>query len=153
MYIYLQFDLSWWHPQKIKERLGLLGLIKYRRRPSYYRPYRILLTSPALGLESILLKWCRRNIRSMTKTKKDQTVGVKKIKQRYPMTRGELRLLVKEMNMFLPESLQEPEGWKIIIHGYTQGLTEFCGLYARGLTECSLVIREKAFPLEDVLWY
>ena len=141
MFIYLQLDLNWWHPQKIKERLGLLGLVKYRRRPFYCRPLRMLLTSPAQEPDSDWLQWCRGNIRSMAKMKKDQTAIVKKTEQCYPVTQTELGLLVKERNKFLRTSQREPERWKETVRG----------LHALGLTECSLVIREKAFPLED-LW-
>ena len=72
--------------------------------------------------------------------KKDQTASVKKTEQCYPVTRGELRLLEKEMGMFLQASLKEPERWKETIRS----------LSVRGFTECSIVMREKAFPLEDV---
>ena len=72
MFIYLQFDLSWRHPQKIKERLGLLGLVKYRRRPFYYRPFRTLLTSPSHEPDSDWLQWCLGNIRSMAKNWKSE---------------------------------------------------------------------------------
>ena len=141
MYIYLQFDLNWWHPQKIKERLGLLGLVKYRRRHLYYRPFRMLLTSPAQEPDSDWLQWCRGSIRSMAKNWKKRTDGAKGNEQRYPVTQKELELLAKERNKLLQASQKEPERWKEMIRS----------LYALGLTECSLVMREKAFPLED-LW-
>ena len=141
MYIYLLFDLNWWHPQKIKERLGLLGLVKYRRRPFNYRPIRMLLTSPAQEPDFDWLQWCRGSIRSMAKNWKKRTGGAKGIEQRYPVTQTELELLAKERNKFLQASQREPERWKEMIRS----------LHALGFTECSLVIREKAFPLED-LW-
>lgn len=140
MFIYLQLDLNWRHPQKIKERLGLLGLVKYRHRPFYYRPFRMLLTSPAQEPDSDWLQWCRGDIRSVAKNWKKRTGGVEGIEQRYPVTQTELGLLVKERNKFLRTSQREQERWKETVRS----------LQALGLTECSLVIREKAFPLEDI---